>query len=262
MSAPSLHLEGVFIERGPQTYLRDLTVHLPGGQALALVGPAAAGKTLMLKLWAGLIRPSRGAVRWDDTRIDRRSPTELFEIQRRLGMVFQNNALFDDLSVAENVAFPLRRAGWREGEIHARVAELLAVLRLEGAEAKPPDALSGGMKKRVALARAMALKPPVLLCDDPTAGLDPVTTQRIFEQLAALRAEARSTLVVVSHELHALRTLCSHVAFIEEAQLLYFGPFEGPEAAACAPLQRFIEASRPPHLDPTAAHLDASGGDL
>lgn len=228
--APAVNLDAVHLRLGGRPVMEAVSLHIPAGGTLGLIGPGGAGKSLILKLICGLLHPDSGQVRVGGAHLKALSATDLQAHQSRMGMVFQNNALFDTLTVAQNVAFPLRNEALNDSEaVMRRVEALLARVHLQGAGAKLPAALSGGMKKRVCLARAAIHRPPLLLCDDPTAGLDPVTTQRIFALLAALRAESGATLVVASHEVEALCGLCDRLALVDAGRVV----FEGTVAAAC-----------------------------
>ncbi len=221
-----------------------MSLAVPTGSTLGLVGPGGAGKSLLLKLVCGLVRPSSGRVFVDDDEVTALGEAALMRVRARVGMVFQNYALFEHLTVAENVAFPLERLGGVEGpEIVRRVRERLEQVHLPGIEGRLPRELSGGMKKRVCLARATIHDPPILLCDDPTAGLDPVTTNRIFRLLKQLQAETGATAIVVSHEVGYLEPLCDALALLDGGRLLFHG---APDAAAAAApeIREFLDAAR------------------
>jgi len=162
--------------------LDGVNLHAPPASILALVGPGASGKSVLLKSVAGLLRPDRGDVFVDGVSLADKDEPGLAEVRKGIGMLFQNYALFDYLTVGENVAFPLRRLfDLPEEEVQARVSERLARVSLPGFEHRIPRSLSGGQKKRVGIARATVARAPILLYDDPTAGLDPVTSQKIYD---------------------------------------------------------------------------------
>jgi len=239
LAAPALALAGVALRLGGRPVLTDVGFALPAGGTLGLIGPGGAGKSLVLKLLCGLLRPDSGTVQVGETPVERLGPVALQAHQSHIGMVFQNNALFDTLTVAQNIAFPLRHRA-HEPATAARVAELLARIHLPDAGPKFPADLSGGMKKRVCLARAVMHAPPLLLCDDPTAGLDPVTSQRIFGLLAALRAELGATVVIVSHEVEALLGLCDRLVFLDAGRVRFDGPAAAAPTAADAQVRAFV----------------------
>jgi phospholipid/cholesterol/gamma-HCH transport system ATP-binding protein len=193
-----------------QALLDGVTLRVGAGETLGLIGPGAVGKSVLAKIICGLIAPDAGAVSVDATQI---------------GMLFQNNALFDFMSVGDNVAFPLVRQGkLGADEIRARVSERLRAVGLAGSEDKFPNELSGGMKKRAALARAVIARPPLCIFDEPTAGLDPVTTSKIYDLLRAERQAANATVVVISSDVEALRAFAPRMAMLHGGRLRYDGP--------------------------------------
>lgn len=187
-------LEDVTVRYGGQAALDRLSLRVPQGTHLLLFGPAGSGKTTALKALAGLLRPTEGVVRWDGAPLDALSADARAAQQRRLGMVFQSDALFDSLTVRENVAYPLERRGVPPAEREAQVSDALTRVGLLAAADRHPEALSGGMKKRLGIARALVSRPEVLLADDPFAGLDPKTEAAIAALL--LEVAAGRTLVV------------------------------------------------------------------
>ncbi len=223
---PLIRVEDLCHRFDSKLVLSQIGFELFQGECLALVGKGGAGKSLILKMICGLLRPSSGRVYVFDQEIAHASEASLFALRKQIGFVFQNNALFDALTVIENVKFPLIRAGLNDGEATRQALGCLAQVGLEQAASKWPDALSGGMKKRVCLARALVSKPKLLLCDDPTAGLDPVTTQRIFRLIGETQRQLSATVILVSHEISALRQLCERMLLIDGGQVLFDGSFE------------------------------------
>ncbi|MCA9541991.1 MAG: ATP-binding cassette domain-containing protein [Myxococcales bacterium] len=220
-----IQLESVTKRFGAATVLHDVSLQVPAGQTLGLIGAGGAGKSLILKLICGLVRPDKGRVFLDGVEVSALDETRLMALRGRIGMVFQNYALFDYLSVGENIAFPLRRLRDRpEAAIIDKVRTRLRQVHLPDIENLLPAELSGGMKKRVCLARATVHDPPIMLCDDPTAGLDPVTTNRIFALLKRLQAENRATAIIVSHETAYLRPICDAIALLDRGRLVFAGP--------------------------------------
>jgi phospholipid/cholesterol/gamma-HCH transport system ATP-binding protein len=189
-----------------------------------------------------LLRPDAGRVFVDEDEVTALDEEALMRVRSRIGMVFQNYALFDFMTVGENVAFPLEQLGGvPTDEIQRRSARRLEQVSLPGVGQKLPSELSGGMKKRVCLARAMVHDPPVMLCDDPTAGLDPVTTNRIFALLAQLRAENAATAIIVSHEVEALWRLCDHVVLLEAGRVAFAGTLAEADASPLPGLRAFLK---------------------
>jgi phospholipid/cholesterol/gamma-HCH transport system ATP-binding protein len=224
----SVHLPG----GGHRAILRDVTLSVPEGCLYGLIGPGASGKSVLLKMITGLMRPDRGTVQIGDDRITGASELELQEYRKRIGMLFQNNALFDYLTVFDNIAFPLRRL-YRppEEEVRERVAERLACVSLSGFEERMPAGLSGGQKKRVGVARATVTRAPIVLYDEPAAGLDPVTSQKIFDLLRTEQRASGVTVVMVSSDLDRLLTVTDRVGMMYRGELLFDGTTD--EARAC-----------------------------
>ncbi len=212
---------------GPQRIshvLRNVDLHVPEGCLYGLIGPGAAGKSVLLKMITGLMRPDAGSVVVAGEDVTTLTDLKLQELRKRLGMLFQNNALFDNLTVGDNIAFPLRRLyAPPETEVQARVAERLACVNLSGFEGRMPAGLSGGQKKRVGVARATIMNAPIVLYDEPAAGLDPVTSQKIFELLRAEQRAANATVVMVSSDLDRLLTVTDRVGMMFRGELIFDG---------------------------------------
>lgn len=216
-------LEGVHQSFG-RPVLRGVDLVVPRGCLYGLVGPGASGKSLILKLVCGLSRPDRGKVVVDGRDVGELDDVALAEYRRGIGMLFQNNALFDFMTVRENVAFPLRRLfRLSESEIQARVAERLTRVGLADFAERLPGGLSGGQKKRVGVARATVTSAPIVLYDEPAAGLDPVTSQRIFDLLREEQSASNATVIMVSSDIERLLTVCDRVGMMVEGQLVFDG---------------------------------------
>jgi len=236
-----IRFEAVRKRFGRETLLDGVDLDIPRGARWGLIGPAASGKTVLLKLMAGLYRPDEGSIVVDGRDITVMDEDTLAGLRMRVGMLFQNYALFDFMTVAENVAFPLvRRGGVDASEIETRVVERLRAVGLAGSEAKLPSELSGGMKKRVGIARATIARPEVVIYDEPTAGLDPVTTSKIYDLLRADHAETGGTVVAVSSDVQALRGFVDHIAMLHQGRLLYHGPTEGVADAEDPAVRQFV----------------------
>ncbi|HEX6209258.1 MAG TPA: ABC transporter ATP-binding protein [Methylomirabilota bacterium] len=205
--------------------LDDLTLEVASGSACCILGRSGTGKSVALKHIVGLLRPDRGRVFVGGVDVTSLSSREMTGVRRGIGFVFQNAALFDSISVGENVAFPLRRhTRLPEAEIRARAGERLRQVGLEEAFDKLPATLSGGMRKRAGLARAMALDPPLLLVDEPSAGLDPITSAEIDALLLRVKREQGATLVVVTHNVPSARAIGDDLVFLHEGRVLARGP--------------------------------------
>jgi phospholipid/cholesterol/gamma-HCH transport system ATP-binding protein len=206
--------------------LAGVSLEAQRGETLVVMGGSGSGKTVLLRLIAGLLRPDRGQIRLLGRAIERLSEEQLLPIRRRIGFVFQNAALFDSLSVFENVAYPLRehtRLG--EPEIRERVAYFLSLVGLNGAVLPLlPAELSGGMRKRVGIARALVNQPELMLFDEPTAGLDPTNSRLVAELISQVRTGVCDTAIVVTHDLDLTRTVADRVAVLIHGQFAAVGP--------------------------------------
>ncbi|HEU4729179.1 MAG TPA: ATP-binding cassette domain-containing protein [Kofleriaceae bacterium] len=222
---PAVRLHDVHKRYGRRDVLAGVSLDLAPGGKLGVIGPAASGKTVLCKLVAGLEAPDRGAIEvLGHDLIGKREP-ELGPLRQRIGMLFQSHALFDFLSVEQNVAFPLeQRGGLAPEAIAARVAARLRAVGLAGSEHKLTAELSGGMKKRVGIARATVADAELVIYDEPTAGLDPVTTQKIYDLLAADQERTRATVLAVSSDVAALARFVDEIAFLYRGHILYRGP--------------------------------------
>jgi phospholipid/cholesterol/gamma-HCH transport system ATP-binding protein len=210
-SGPCILFEDVAIEFEGKQVLDGVSFDLPRGETKCLLGIAGAGKTTILKLVLGLIKPDRGRITVLGNDVSAMREEELFDLRRRIGMVFQESALFDSLTVEENVAFRLLEEGnLPEEEIHRRVVEVLRFVELEHTLRKVPSELSGGMRRRVAIARAMVSEPEVLLYDSPTGGLDPITSTTIIELIVKQRDVYKTSALLVSHRLQDGFMMASH----------------------------------------------------
>jgi phospholipid/cholesterol/gamma-HCH transport system ATP-binding protein len=226
---------------GGMPVLRGVRLTVPRGCLYGLIGPGASGKSVLLKMIPGLLRPDRGRVLVDGRDVHAMNELDLSAFRLRFGMLFQNNALFDYLTVGENVAFPLRRLfNLPEEEIAARVAERLRVVSLAGFEARLPSGLSGGQKKRVGVARATVSRAEIVLYDEPAAGLDPVTSQRIFELLRAEQRAAGATVVMVSSDLDRLLTVTDRVGMLYKGRLVFDGTTAEAKASEDPYVRQFV----------------------
>lgn len=232
MAEGLIHVEALTKSFGGMPVLRGVNLSVPEGCLYGLIGPGASGKSVLLKMLTGLLRPDTGRVIVAGRDVTAMTEIELAAFRLKLGMLFQNNALFDYMTVGENIAFPLRRLfDLREEEIAERVADRLRVVSLAGFEDRMPSGLSGGQKKRVGVARATVSKAEIVFYDEPAAGLDPVTSQRIFELLRAEQRAANATVVMVSSDLDRLLTVTDRVGMLYRGRLIFDGTTE--EAKAC-----------------------------
>jgi len=224
--------------------LRNLDFTVRRGETVVILGGSGSGKSVLLKHMNALLRPERGAVLFAGENLAELDETHLPPFRRRIAMLFQLAALFDSMSVFDNVAYPIRE--WHlmpETEIPARVRELLDVVELEGTEQLAPAELSGGMRKRVGLARALALQPEVLLYDEPTTGLDPVVAQKINLLIRDLQRRFGLTSVVVTHDLHSAFTVADRIAFLHEGRIAFVGTPDEARRTKEPLLREFLDAA-------------------
>src|SRR6266849_1077142 len=211
---------------GPLKVLDDVSFEISKGQAFCLLGRSGTGKSVTLRHIVGLVRPDSGRVFVEGRDITTLKARELSDVRKHMGFLFQNSALFDSMTVGDNVAFPMRRhTDWSDSEIRDRAKKKLADVGLENDFDKMPGDLSGGMKKRAGLARAMALDPTILLVDEPSAGLDPITANEIDQLLAGLKKKG-TTLVVVTHNIPSARHLGDELAMLHEGRIIAKGTAE------------------------------------
>ncbi len=238
---PVIALENVSIAFGDHPVFAGLDLAVPRGRTTVIVGRSGSGKTLLLKLMMGLVPPDRGRVRVFGHDLAASSSTELTTIRARMSMVFQNYALFDALPVEDNVEFPLVEVAGTPARDAARQAhELLARLGLADSEHALPETLSGGMKRRVALARALVSRPDIALLDEPTTGLDPVLVEQVDELIAAARTQRTMTLVIVTHDLASVQRLADRVAFLDGGKITFVGSYDEFLASPLPSIRSFL----------------------
>lgn len=223
MSEPAIRLDGVTKAFGGRKVLDDVSFEVCEGKSFCLLGRSGTGKSVTLKHIIGLLKPDAGTVTVHEQTVNDLAGRELAELRRGMGFLFQNSALFDSISVGENVAFPLRRhTDWSDKKIRETAKTKLADVGLDREFDKMPGDLSGGMKKRAGLARAMALDPKILLVDEPSAGLDPITSREIDELLLELK-RGGTTLVVVTHNIPSAKHVGDELAVLHEGRIIAQG---------------------------------------
>ena len=214
-------IKGLTKSFGDQVVWEDVTVDIPKKRITVMLGPSGTGKSVLLKHLVGLLKPDRGEIWIDDMNLPSLREKDLYAVRRKFGVLFQDGALFGSMSVYDNVAFPLREhTKTSERDIRGIVTEKLEMVGLRGAEEKLPGEISGGMKKRAGLARAMALDPQVLFYDEPSAGLDPVTSAEIDQLILALTKKIGVTSVVVTHEMDSAFTVGDRMAMLDKGRLI------------------------------------------
>ncbi|MGB8010206.1 MAG: ABC transporter ATP-binding protein [Terriglobales bacterium] len=227
-SAPAIAVEDLHKSFGSQKVLNGISLTVNRGETLAVLGRSGTGKSVLLRLIIGLEEPDSGSVRIHGQDITGLSLDQLGEIRMKMGFLFQHAALYDSLTVEQNVAFPLQhhKKEMSKSEQHDRVRQLLAEVGMEGHLEKMPSDISGGMQKRVGLARALALEPDILLLDEPTAGLDPISSGEIDDLVLKLQAEHHMASIVVTHDLHSAKTIADRLALLNEGSVVIEGSFE------------------------------------
>jgi phospholipid/cholesterol/gamma-HCH transport system ATP-binding protein len=227
---------------GAKEVLRGLTLDVMPGETLVILGGSGSGKSVTLRHIIGLEQPDAGIVKVEGQEVQDLHEDDLFEIRRKVGFLFQGGALFDSMNVFENIAFPLGKAGWDAEEIIARVNEVLGYVDLDPDVGDlMPSSLSGGMKKRVALARAIAVAPRGILYDEPTTGLDPITSTTINDLIRSMQQRLGVTSIVVTHDIGSAFRVADRVAFLNQGRIRFLGTVEQAHSSGDPKLAAFIE---------------------
>ena len=237
-----IELRGLYKSFDTKQVLRDMSISVERGETVVIVGGSGTGKSVTIKHIIGLLKPDRGQVIVDDQDVTAMNEMELNRFRRRFGMAFQEGALFDSMNVYENIAFPLRRhTRMKEPEIRARVEECLEDVHLHGVEKKRPSELSGGMRRRVGFARAISLKPEILLFDEPTTGLDPVISDIIAELICEMDMKLGTTTVTITHDMKVAFKVADRVAMLYNGSIIEQGTPEKFQESTNPIVRQFIE---------------------
>jgi phospholipid/cholesterol/gamma-HCH transport system ATP-binding protein len=243
-NTPPVQVESLSKSFGNQTVLKGINLEVAEGETLSVLGRSGTGKSVLLKLIIGLHKPDSGSIRINGEEVTNLPLKELNEVRKKVGFLFQQAALYDSLTIEENVAFPLRRhSKMSDDERCKRVRQLLASVGMEQDAHKLPAELSGGMQRRVGLARALALEPEILLFDEPTAGLDPITAAEIDDLILRLQKERTITSVVVTHDIHSARAVSDRLALMRDGQVLIEGAFEDLQKSRDPFVMQFLDGS-------------------
>lgn len=245
---PLIHFHKIMKAFGPKVIYRGLEFKIARGETVTILGPSGSGKSVMLKMLIGLLEADGGEIFFDGKDVTKMSERELYEIRRRVAYLFQGAALFDSLSVGENVAYGLREQNWNtmsDEEILRRVATSLESVGLPGIQDMRPSDLSGGMKKRVGLARTLALQPEVLLYDEPTTGLDPINTARINNLIRSIKRALGLTSVVVTHDMGTAFSVSDRIVMIGKGRLIMEGTPEDFRRTDNPYVRDFIDGKAP-----------------
>ncbi len=243
MTEPVIVLDRVSRAFGSNQVLRGASLKIHSGETVAILGASGSGKSVSLKTINGLIVPDSGTVDVLGHRVNELRERDLAPLRKRVSYLFQGGALFDSMTVFDNIAFPIREhLDMDSGELSRRVAELLAMVQLDDVEHLAPSELSGGMRKRVAVARALALEPEIILYDEPTTGLDPVTGQAIANLILDLDRRLGVTSLVVTHDIPLVLRVAKRIAFLENGRFLFDGALEEARTSGPKTVQRFFKA--------------------
>ncbi|MCD0448734.1 ABC transporter ATP-binding protein [Actinocorallia sp. API 0066] len=240
-----IRVEGLRKSFGRQVIWEDVSFTVPAGQISALLGPSGTGKSVFLKNLIGLLRPDRGHVWVDGQDVPELRERRLYEMRRRFGVLFQDGALFGSMSVFDNVAFPLREhTKLPESKVRAKTLEKMELVGLSGAEDKFPGEISGGMRKRAGLARALVLDPEIILADEPDSGLDPVRTSYLSQLFVDINYETGATILIVTHDIGTARVLPDNMGLLFRRGLVAFGPREMILTSRDPAVNQFFNARR------------------
>jgi len=245
MAEPIISFEQVTKAFGPNVVYEDLSLNVYPGETLTVIGGSGVGKSVMLKLLIGLLEPDSGGIfAFGDSVVEMRR-REMQKLRRRIGMLFQGAALFDSLTVHENICYPLIEHGWKDRQRMAvRVEEVLEMVGMPGIQKLKPPELSGGMKKRVGLARAIAIEPDVILYDEPTTGLDPLNVRRINGLILRLQEQLKVTSIVVTHDMDSCFTVTDRIAFLNNKRIAWTGTREEAQASEMPALAKFVQGGK------------------
>jgi phospholipid/cholesterol/gamma-HCH transport system ATP-binding protein len=240
-----IKIEGLTKSFGKQMIWADVSLTIPAGEISVMLGPSGTGKSVLLKTLIGLLKADRGSVLIEGTDITTCASWELYEIRKLFGVLFQDGAMFGSQNLYDNVAFPLREHTRKsESEIHKIVMEKMDLVGLIGAEDKLPGEISGGMRKRAGLARALVLDPQIILFDEPDSGLDPVRTAFLNQLIVDLNAQTGATFLIVTHDINTARTLPDNIGLLYHRHLAMFGPREQLLSSEEPVVRQFLNAQR------------------
>ncbi len=227
MASPDLELKNVSMSFAGHSLFKNVSLQIAHGESFVIVGPSGGGKSVILKLFAGLLTPHEGEVSVCGRNLTTLTEKERQQLQLQMGMLFQKNALFDSMKAGENIGFPLHEVQHRAPDyINERIVSYLEAVGLSHARDLFPDEMSGGMQKRLGIARALALEPTIILYDDPTAGLDPITSRKIIDLIIRLQKEKNSTLVTITNDMMRAYQLADRIGVLVDGELLITGTVE------------------------------------
>ena len=244
MPTPAIELRNVNFSFGRESLLRDVSLSIEPGETLVLIGPSGQGKTTLLKIMAGLLAPTSGEAFIEGHNLASTKGKEREVLAKKMGMLFQKNALFDSLTCSENVAFPMREVGGYakspETEVSKIANSYLEAVGILHAKDLLPDEISGGMQKRLGIARALALKPSIVFYDDPTAGLDPITSRKIVQLIGELKQQSKATVVAVTNDMYRAYQMANRIAMVIDNEVIDCGTPEETQANKDPRVVQFI----------------------
>jgi len=241
MAEPIIRFQGVSKSFGPKQVYEDLTLDIYPGETLTIIGGSGVGKSVALKLLIGLMDADGGTITAFGEQVTTMTEAELLKLRGRVAMLFQGAALFDSMTVEENIKYPLIEHGWgSDAEMDSRVEEVLGMVDMPGVQKLKPAELSGGMRKRVGLARAIAIKPEVILYDEPTTGLDPINVRRINGLILSLQEKLGVTSIVVTHDMDTVFTVTNRIALVYQRRCAFVGSPEEAKQSELRYLREFI----------------------
>jgi phospholipid/cholesterol/gamma-HCH transport system ATP-binding protein len=258
-SSPKLEARDLHKSFGPKVVLDGISFSVADGESLVIVGPSGTGKSVLLKHLIGLLEPDSGSVLVDGEDFWELDSLDQNRVRKKFGMSFQEGALFDSMSVFENVAFPLRRSGRAAREIRDRVRECLEIVHLPDVSEKRPSELSGGMRRRVGFARAIAHEPEILLFDEPNTGLDPIMTDVIDSVIVEMRQRLHATIVTITHNIPSARRIGDRIALLFDGKILYEAPPEEFLKSSDPAVKQFVEGKAEGPLTVEGEHRHSEG---
>jgi phospholipid/cholesterol/gamma-HCH transport system ATP-binding protein len=245
MAEPILSFRGVQKAFGPKVVYEDCTLDVYPGETLTIIGGSGTGKSVLLKMLTGLLQADAGSIVAFGQEITRLDERQMLPLRKRVSMLFQSGALFDSLTVEQNVKYPLREHNWgTEAQMDARVTEVLDMVGMPGTQKLKPAQLSGGMRKRVGLARAIAIQPEVILWDEPTTGLDPINIRRINGLILGLQQKLGVTSIVVTHDMDTCFTVSDRIAMLYERRIAFVGTAEETKQCDIRYVREFVAGGK------------------
>jgi phospholipid/cholesterol/gamma-HCH transport system ATP-binding protein len=242
---PIIRFSGIKKAFGPKVVYEDATLDVYPGETLTIIGGSGTGKSVLLKMLTGLLRADAGSILAFGDEVTRMDERRLIPLRKRISYLFQSGALFDSLTVAQNIKYPLREHHWgTEAEMDTRVEEVLEMVGLPGSQHLKPAELSGGMRKRVGLARTIAVKPEVILYDEPTTGLDPINIRRINGLILSLQQKLQVTSIVVTHDMETCFTVTDRIAMLYNRRIAFVGTPEEAQGCDIRYVREFIAGGR------------------